>query len=131
MFTWSSLRKTMTKRKFYKTTYKVTVLSEGAPVSPDADLEVVLREITDGEWIGEVEYEGSDEIPATKIEKELIDVGNDGSFFDTGDDEEKIGTGESPDDPKARDDPHRERLEEVTEENRAQKQALRRNKKPS
>jgi hypothetical protein len=68
--------------KFFKTTYKVTVLSEG-PLSAHMDLEDVLAEMNDGDLIGEVSHEGTDAIQTKKeLREELEAIGNDGTFFD-------------------------------------------------
>lgn len=73
------------ERKYFKTTFIVTVLSATSPVHPDADLKDVLREMDDGSFIGEVTLDCTDEIPADLIEQELKNVGNDGTFFSPGD----------------------------------------------
>lgn len=71
----------MSERKFFKTTYIVTVLSEDSPVHPDADIEDVIREMSDGSFLGDVTRDSVEEIPADLIEQECKNVGNDGSFF--------------------------------------------------
>ena len=67
--------------KYYKTTFTVTVLSEGNPVNPNADIRVVLREMEHGLFLGDVEHSNVVEIPANKIAEECEAVGNDGSYF--------------------------------------------------
>ena len=78
--------------KFYKTTYTVTVLSEGEPVHPHSDIGAVLEEMSDGGLIGDVEYTSAVEIPVSEIEAELVKVGNDGLFFDLDDEETPLLT---------------------------------------
>ena len=67
--------------KYYKTTFTITVLSEGNPVNPSADIRDVLREMECGSFLGDVERSNVAEIPANKIVEECEAVGNDGSYF--------------------------------------------------
>lgn len=67
--------------KVFKTTYKVVVLSSKQPVHGGAAIEDVLREMDNGEYIGQVILEGSVRVPVKKVRAELIDLGNDGTFF--------------------------------------------------
>lgn len=75
------------ERKFFKTVFIVTVLSEDEPISPHADIRDVLDRMDDGPIIGDVTYDGALPISPDKIEEELRDVGNDGSFFSTDDED--------------------------------------------
>jgi hypothetical protein len=71
----------------YKTTYKVVVLSDG-PIDGGADLENVLREMNEGCLIGETEFVSCDPVDPSAVHKELLAIGNDGTFFGPYDEEE-------------------------------------------
>ncbi len=71
----------MRKRKFYKTTFTVTVLSEDEPISEDLSLEEIERGFTSGDWSGQVTSEGSEELSAQEAAYELMEQGSDPSFF--------------------------------------------------
>lgn len=72
----------------FKTTLTVIVLheadsaEEAAQRIADEGLNGTAYEITDGEWIGMVVNGPTVEVPADKVESELIALGNDGTFFD-------------------------------------------------
>lgn len=68
-------------RRFYKTVITVTVLSEGAPVPDGAGLQDIDREITDGEWSGEVENDGGVELTAKQAAEALMAQGSDPLLF--------------------------------------------------
>jgi len=78
----------VSERRIFKTVFTVTVLSEDMPISPDTDMEDVLNYINTGDGIGQVELASADSIPADKIEAELLAIGNDGTFFNMGDEDE-------------------------------------------
>ena len=78
----------MSKRKFFKTTFTITVLTEDGPISDSADIIDVVRDFTDGDSIGHIERSAADEVPADKINDELLAIGNDGTFFSMGDEED-------------------------------------------
>ncbi len=78
----------MADRKIYKTTFKLVVLSEDESLG-FASIESVLYEIECGSSIGNVTTERlNDIIPPEKVEAELRAIGNDGTFFTAGDDDE-------------------------------------------
>jgi hypothetical protein len=78
----------VSKTKYFKTTFTITVLTEDRPVSAGAEIGDVVRDFYDGDSIGNVERTSAVEIPSDKIQDELLEIGNDGSFFSLGDDEE-------------------------------------------
>lgn len=72
----------------YKTEFKITILSEDQPFEVDQgysgdpfDLLLINSAITDGDCVGNVESLGSSVVPQENVEKELIALGNDGTFF--------------------------------------------------
>jgi hypothetical protein len=73
----------------YKTQFKITVLSEDVPYEPGYDdydpfgLLEINAAIVEGDCIGDVEALGSSVVPDQDVEKELIAIGNDGTFFQT------------------------------------------------
>jgi hypothetical protein len=67
--------------KIVKTKVLVTVLSEDVPPEFDS-LEELARFIDYGDGIGQYSVESHEEVPADKVEEELIAIGNDGTFFD-------------------------------------------------
>jgi hypothetical protein len=77
----------MSKTKIYKTTFKITVLTEDTPyvLSPNDNdpfgLKALDYDICDGDFIGDIEDLGSEVIPSNKVIDELLAIGNDGSFF--------------------------------------------------
>ena len=85
----------MSTKNVYKTVYQVTVLSEG-------ELEIEIRdddpfgllalnyEIVDGHRIGMVECVTSEKVPEDEVKDKLVEMGNDGTFFDDGPDEEDL-----------------------------------------
>lgn len=79
----------MSKTKYFKTTFTVTVLSEDAPVSSDMEMIDLIREMDSGDLIGQVDLTSADEVPLDKIEDELLAIGNDGTFFNLGDEEDQ------------------------------------------
>ena len=76
------------KRRIYKHTIQVTVLSNYSnPASvfgKDWGLADVAHEIDEGDAIGSTEVTKTEKIEgAVAIRKELLAIGNDGSFFDS------------------------------------------------
>lgn len=69
------------EKKFYKTVITVTVLSECGPVSPNANLDLIARQIDSGDWSGQVETDGGVEITPAEAAKELAAQGSDPGFF--------------------------------------------------
>jgi hypothetical protein len=67
-------------KKYFKTTFKVEVLSEGGPAS-SMTLEEVLYEITHGEFSGDFEVVSVKELTARQAARELINQGSDPAFF--------------------------------------------------
>lgn len=80
----------MPKRKFFKTTFTVEVLSEEEPVSDDLSLEEIERGFTSGDWSGRVTCEGSEELSAQEAVYELTEQGSDPSFFRLTEDGEEL-----------------------------------------
>jgi hypothetical protein len=72
-------------RDVVKTTITLTVYApaEDADRLRDASLETVLAEADDGGWIAGTAVKGGiAAVPADKLRQELVDIGNDGTFFD-------------------------------------------------
>jgi len=69
----------MTDRKFYKTVFKVTVLSEEPLGNPD--LEQVNHAITEGDCSGVVTVSEALELDGKQAARALYDQGSDPSFF--------------------------------------------------
>lgn len=73
--------------KVYKHVITVTVLSEHDDLVYDTgkagwDLKDIQEVIDNGGAIGDFDCVSSDEVPADKLESELLSVGNDGTYFD-------------------------------------------------
>ena len=66
--------------KYFKTIYTIIVLSEDEPLGP-VDLSVIDHQITNGECIGQTEETEVEELSADEMRTALKEVGNDGSFF--------------------------------------------------
>lgn len=79
----------MSKTKYFKTTFTITVLTEDSPVSDGVNIIDVVRDFTDGDSIGDVQRTSANEVPADKIKDELLAIGNDGTFFNLGDEEDQ------------------------------------------
>ncbi len=74
----------MSKRKFYKTTITVTVLSEDPGVS-GYELGTIAREIVDGDLVGS--WSGDEKkIDAKECARLLSEVGSDPEFFNLDED---------------------------------------------
>jgi hypothetical protein len=69
-----------------KGTIKVTYLYDDQADPEDQvsgySAATILGEIDDGSMLGQVEYLGSEEVPAEEVTLWLLSMGNDGSFFD-------------------------------------------------
>ena len=78
-------------KKIYKHVVQVTILSEEENLDKllgnEWDLEEVNCAITSGDCIGSVSHESTDLVPDDQVEQELIKLGNDGCFFDVGENE--------------------------------------------
>jgi hypothetical protein len=74
--------------KVYKHIIQVVVLNEEKTleqlVGDDWNLKDIAYAITNGDAIGGVNHISTELVPNDRVEKELIDVGNDGSFFEFG-----------------------------------------------
>ena len=70
----------MTKRKFFKTVFKVTVLSEDEP-SGHISLEALAQEIQDGDWSGETEMLTPKKLNGRQAARVLQAQGSDPEFF--------------------------------------------------
>lgn len=71
----------------YKHVITVTVLSEHDDLVYDTgkagwDLKDIQEVIDNGGAIGGSVYVSADEVPADKLESELLSLGNDGTYFD-------------------------------------------------
>lgn len=73
-------------RKFYKTTYTVTVLSEDNPPSKGMDLRDVLTECETGGWSGNITGHSVVDLSGLEAANELRRQGSDPGFFDLDDD---------------------------------------------
>jgi hypothetical protein len=71
----------MTKRKFYKTTITVTVLSEEPLEGHRHSLADVVFGITEGDWSGEYAIAGRQELNGLQAVNELLRQGIDPGFF--------------------------------------------------
>lgn len=71
----------MTDRKFYRTTYIVTVLAEGEPHNT-ANPEEIAHDISEGNFVGSCEMQGSpEELNGPQAVQWLNNVGSDAGFF--------------------------------------------------
>lgn len=78
-------------KKIFKHVIKVTILTEHeeleSSLGSEWDLSDLEYAITDGDCIGSVDHDSTEEIPTMEVERELISLGNDGTFFDSFDEE--------------------------------------------
>ena len=70
----------MTTRKFYKTTFTVTVLHEEEGYYPD-DLGVLHHDITDGDYSGNFEQKETVKLNGIQAASELVLMGSDPAWF--------------------------------------------------
>ncbi len=75
--------------KIYKHVFSVTVLSEDKDELPQMELCDVLQAIDSGDDIGQAKHVSVEEVPASKVDEELLALGNDGSFFGPDDDDDE------------------------------------------
>lgn len=78
----------MSDREFYRTTYKIVVLSEH-PVKDFLSLESIAYEITEGDCSGQLTTESAETLDGPSMATALINQGSEPEFFqldDTGDD---------------------------------------------
>jgi hypothetical protein len=75
----------MTSRKFFKTTFTVTVLHEESVYTPD-DLNVVHQDITDGDYCGTFEQHNTIEIDGKQAASELVRMASDPYWFNLDED---------------------------------------------
>ena len=72
-------------KTFYKTRFEVIVLSE-EPLpeiaGDDGDLKDIDYLITEGPCVGQVIQRSAEALDAEAMRRELIEAGNDGTFFD-------------------------------------------------
>ena len=64
----------------FKTTYEITVLSEGRFLSDS--LTEINYAVTEGDCIGALEEVSSREVSRLEVPELLVAIGNDGTFFD-------------------------------------------------
>ena len=77
------------RRRFFRTVYSIVVLSEDEPLLTE-DLNVIAYCIDERPCVGSVDVESSEEVSREAMNRLLLEVGNDGTFFDDledGDDE--------------------------------------------
>jgi hypothetical protein len=79
---------TAVKRQVWQTVIKVTVLSEDGPIGDDVDLAGINYAISEGDCIGEVEITSRQRMDPRWVRRKLVAIGNDGTFFDSEDDDE-------------------------------------------
>jgi hypothetical protein len=70
----------MTTRKFYKTIFKLEVLSED-PIPEDADLRNILKECTDGGYSGDVKRDKQFMLNGRMAARALENQHSDPGFF--------------------------------------------------
>lgn len=70
------------KATIQKTTFVVTILhyADDAPTGHES-MEQVAREMEDGAWIGQFELKRTVGVHPRRVNLELLELGNDGSFF--------------------------------------------------
>lgn len=68
-------------KKFFRTVIEVEVLTDDGPVSPNAELEYIAREITEGDWSGVVEIKKTEEVSPKRMARLLEKQGSDPEFF--------------------------------------------------
>jgi hypothetical protein len=76
----------MSKRKFFKTTFMVSVLSDDKPVPMDADLDTIHYMITDGDCVGTIEVAATAELTGKEAADALKAAGSTPDFFQLNDD---------------------------------------------
>jgi hypothetical protein len=69
------------KKKFFKTVWMVTVLSEDRPTAPDLSLADLAYEIDEGECVGQCGIIRVRELTEREVRTELVKMGSDPSFF--------------------------------------------------
>jgi hypothetical protein len=75
----------MAKRpKVYQNVFRVTILSADKPISDNMDLQDALVECDEGEFIGLTEVMKQEEVKPRSVRRKLLAMGNDGEFFNTG-----------------------------------------------
>lgn len=70
---------------FYRTTYTVSVLSEG-PIPGDADFEGVLRECSEGEFVASIDISAVAILTGKEMADALSKAGSTPDFFRLADD---------------------------------------------
>lgn len=79
----------MARRKFYRNTITLVVYTEDTRLSDHTlsfdDIEQIIAECMDGSYIGDVQDTKTRRVKTMKkLRKELVKIGNDGTFFDLG-----------------------------------------------
>jgi hypothetical protein len=69
------------QRKFFKTVFTVTVLSEGHPLSAHTELKVIEDAITEGDCVGEIELSSAYRLTRKEVVKELAELRSVPQFF--------------------------------------------------
>lgn len=73
----------MSKRKFYKTTFKIIVLSEDTSLDrdPGISLEELAHEINEGNHVGDYALDSIEEVSGKAMADLLIELGSEPYFF--------------------------------------------------
>jgi hypothetical protein len=69
-------------KKYFKTVYQLTVLSEDTPVNPNKNLLDVLYECEHGGFSGQLKIDSVTELSESDCAQELIAQGSSPEFFD-------------------------------------------------
>lgn len=70
----------MTKRKFYRTTFELVVLSEDKPAN-DLDLDALAHECYDGELVGDLHEKSVEELDGKQAAQALLAARSEPGFF--------------------------------------------------
>ena len=76
-------------KPIYKHTFTVVVFSEEKTIDQLAGLDEINYQITEGHCVGDTKFVSSVEVPTCDIETELQAIGNDGLFFNMGEEEDE------------------------------------------
>lgn len=81
----ASKRKSTPVKKIWKTVYKFVVLSE-EPIPAKSEFPDIMEECETGRYIGDVVLSSSKVMKPERVKRQLLNMGNDGTFFDDIDD---------------------------------------------
>ena len=68
--------------KIQKSTFIVTVLHDDGNSPLGLSMEALATEMSEGSMIGQMIYHGTSDVHPKSVAQELLEVNNDGSFFD-------------------------------------------------